>query len=287
MGSKQIKHYNKVSIHRILATRLAIAGIIISFILGVAVLLIERNKVGEVVLDRALQATVHFNAEAGSLLDEPGLPDHEGIQRVLDNVISRGVKLRNSRYGKVGHSVFIDIFDLDQNKVAKFLDSNHENIKTVETHMHSSQSPLSYNKDWYDLIRIKGNPYIKFGVPLTNSNGEKVANIVGAFAVSSEVVADFRCRALKTTLIIISIVLVTTGLLYPVIIKLMNRLTRLNYRLLDSQLETLKVLGSAIATRDCDTDAHNYRVVIYSVRLAEAAGLDKNNIRTLIKGAFS
>jgi putative nucleotidyltransferase with HDIG domain len=123
-------------------------------------------------------------------------------------------------------------------------------------------------------------------VPLTNSSGEVVAHIEGAFAVSAEAVADVRRRALKAALIIIAIVLVTTGLLYPVIIKLMSRLTRLNYKLLDSQLETLKVLGSAIATRDSDTDAHNYRVTIYSVRLAEAAGLDQKNIRTLIKGAF-
>ncbi len=66
----------------------------------------------------------------------------------------------------------------------------------------------------------------------------------------------------------------------------MSRLTRLSLKLLDSQLETLKVLGGAIATRDNDTDAHNYRVTIFSVRLAEAAGLDHKNIRTLIKGAF-
>ena len=75
-----MRSYSKASTHRILATRLAITGFIISVVLGFIVILIERNKVGEVVLDRALQAVVHFNEEAGSLLDEPGLPDHQGIQ---------------------------------------------------------------------------------------------------------------------------------------------------------------------------------------------------------------
>ena len=56
--------------------------------------------------------------------------------------------------------------------------------------------------------------------------------------------------------------------------------------LLDSNLETLEVLGSAIAKRDADTDAHNYRVTIYAVRLAEAVGLDSQAIQSLIKGAF-
>jgi HD-GYP domain-containing protein (c-di-GMP phosphodiesterase class II) len=123
-------------------------------------------------------------------------------------------------------------------------------------------------------------------VPLTNTRGEVVAHIDGVFAISAEVISDVRRRALKTALIIIAIVLVTTGLLYPVIIKLMSRLIKLSVKLLDSHMEILKVLGSAIATRDNDTDAHNYRVTIFSVRLAEAISLDRKIIRTLIKGAF-
>ncbi len=46
------------------------------------------------------------------------------------------------------------------------------------------------------------------------------------------------------------------------------------------------VLGSAIAKRDSDTDAHNYRVTLYSVGLAEAIGVEDSEMRTLIKGSF-
>ena len=60
----------------------------------------------------------------------------------------------------------------------------------------------------------------------------------------------------------------------------------LSASLLDANLEMLGVLGSAIAKRDADTDAHNYRVTVYSVRLAEAARLDTHTIQALIKGAF-
>ena len=270
-----------------LATRLAIVGFIISIVLGLIVILIERNKVGEVVLDRALQATVHFNAQASYLLDKPGLPDHQGIQRVLDAFVSRGVKLRNSRYGRVGYSVFVRILDLDRSEVAKYIDSNYADIEAVETHMDSSELRIPRDdEDLYEIIRIHGDPYIKFGMPLTNSSGDVVAHVEGAFAVSSEAIADVRRRAIRVALTVIAIVMLTTALIYPIVIKLMSRLTRLSLKLLDSQLETLKVLGGAIATRDNDTDAHNYRVTIFSVRLAEAAGLDHKNIRTLIKGAF-
>jgi putative nucleotidyltransferase with HDIG domain len=60
----------------------------------------------------------------------------------------------------------------------------------------------------------------------------------------------------------------------------------LSARLLEANLEILKVLGSAIAKRDSDTDAHNYRVTIYAVRLAEHVGLPVPEIQSLIKGAF-
>jgi HD-GYP domain-containing protein (c-di-GMP phosphodiesterase class II) len=85
---------------------------------------------------------------------------------------------------------------------------------------------------------------------------------------------------------VIAVVLGTAALLYPVIVRLMRRVTGLSTDLLEANLEMLSTLGSAIAKRDADTDAHNYRVTIYSVRLAQAAGLDAPRIQALIKGAF-
>ncbi|HEX5393451.1 MAG TPA: HD domain-containing phosphohydrolase [Rhodocyclaceae bacterium] len=64
------------------------------------------------------------------------------------------------------------------------------------------------------------------------------------------------------------------------------RLELLIKNLLAANLTTLELLGAAVAKRDSDTGAHNFRVAIYAVRLAEAAGLDGAAIRGLIKGAF-
>ena len=279
--SMKKKSFRKTSIHRKLVTRLAITGLIISVVLGLVAIIIERGKVGEVVLDRALQGAVRFNIQAGYLLDKPGLPDHKGIQRELKAFGSHSLKQR------IGHFVFVRIFDPDSIIVAKNIDVNYTDIEVVEKHMDASDMRFpGEGENWHEVIRIHGSPYVKVGVPLTNSGGDVVAYAEGVFAVSSEAVAEARHRALRTVFIVIAIVLVTTGLVYPVIIKLMSRLTKLSVRLLDSHMEMLKVLGSAIATRDSDTDAHNYRVTIISVRLAEAVSIDPNAIRNIIKGAF-
>lgn len=56
--------------------------------------------------------------------------------------------------------------------------------------------------------------------------------------------------------------------------------------LLEANLTTLEVLGTAVAKRDSDTGAHNYRVTIYAVWLAQACALEPAQIRALIMGAF-
>lgn len=56
--------------------------------------------------------------------------------------------------------------------------------------------------------------------------------------------------------------------------------------LLDANIEMLEVLGSAIAKRDSDTSVHNYRVTLLSLAIAEAAGLDRPALQSLVKGSF-
>ncbi len=54
----------------------------------------------------------------------------------------------------------------------------------------------------------------------------------------------------------------------------------------DANIDTLLTLGNAIAQRDSDTDAHNYRVTLYALRLGETLGLAEAETRSLLLGAF-
>ncbi len=90
----------------------------------------------------------------------------------------------------------------------------------------------------------------------------------------------------RTVILTMLVVLASSGLLYPVILHLVNRLTLFSRNLLEANLDTLTLLASAIAKRDSDTDAHNFRVTFYAVRLAESLGLSTSELQALIKGAF-
>lgn len=73
---------------------------------------------------------------------------------------------------------------------------------------------------------------------------------------------------------------------FPTVFTQYKGLKNRNNELLQSNISTLVALGNAIAKRDSDTDAHNYRVTYYSVKIAQKLNLDKHTIQHIIKGAF-
>lgn len=138
----------------------------------------------------------------------------------------------------------------------------------------------------HQAIRINGRSYVQVSIPITNNAGRPAAWGQGLFLLSDRVQDHLRRRTVRTVAIVIGIVFVTSALLYPAVLTLVQRLTCMAMDLLASHMDTLRVLGGAIAKRDSDTDAHNYRVTVMAVRIAEAMGLSAQEIRSLIKGAF-
>ena len=281
-GRTHRKNPLKVSIQRRLLWRLGLGGVFIAIFLAIALYVHERNQVGEVVIDRARQVAIRFNNQIRPLLDDSGLSDHEALQRELEVLFIAG----NLKQW-IGHLVLAGIYDASGNQVASVADDEYRHIGGVNDLMVDFDHRLSADRDSrHEIRQIEGIPHVHIIAPLFDSSGRAVAQTEGMFAFSATAVADIQSRIVRTILEVVAIVLVSTALLYPIILSLIGRLSRLTVNLLDSNLETLRVLGNAIAKRDSDTDVHNYRVSIYAVSLAEAVGLSDQAIRGLIKGAF-
>lgn len=246
-----------------------------------------RDMAVERVLDRVLIAAGQFSLQAREILDRPGLPDSAALQSELEAFAIDRPHYRGGSLERVGRFVFARIYDPQARRIARVSDDKYEYIGAVNRRMTDSALRIPRaDQAPHQIFRLEGMLLIAVVAPLTNGKNEVVAYLEGVFAVSAAAMAAARIDTFKTVGLVIAIVLITTLVLYPVIVNLLNRLARTSRSLLDSHMETLNVLGSAIAKRDSDTDAHNYRVTIMAVKLAEAFGLTAREMRSLIKGAF-
>jgi HD-GYP domain-containing protein (c-di-GMP phosphodiesterase class II) len=241
------------SIHRMLALRIAAATLAVAALAAGVAALRERGRTEELATERAQQGAALIRLALADELDT-GLADRAAVQRKLD-------RLRGASAGaQSGRFVSVVIRDAAGGEVAR-----------VEA---PSSAPAP------------GAPLVSIAVPLQDSAGRVAATVAASFEPSGEAIAEARRRLAGTLALAIGFVLGTAALLYPVVARLLARLESLSRSLLDANLETLSLMGSAIAKRDSDTDAHNYRVTVYAVRVGEAMELDDDALRSLVKGAF-
>ncbi len=281
MDTNQHSQSKTPSIHRALVRRLIYTALAVALIVAIVVTLLERQRIVDTVVDRALLRTAQFNQQHQALLDAYDGSDRAGLQHAL-------AQLANNRLmERAGFFVLAELYDRTQTPIGEFTDQGFDRIDAVVNWIEREQRPIPAAGEYFkDGFWIDSRPYIHVATPMTSSKGDVVAYLQGIYAVSRAAGSDLNQRVLRAIVMVIGIVLATTAVLYPVILNLMRKLTRSSANLLDSNLEMLQVLGSAIAKRDSDTSDHNFRVTIIAVRLAEAAGLDAGKIKSLIKGAF-
>ena len=271
----------KSFIHRKLIGRLLLGGTLIAVILGTTIYFTRHDYVGDAAITHAINSIEQLKLRVRLIRQETGGTLTAATQQALDEGPSYRV------ISPYGHFVYGHFYTPDGNTLAERAIA--EQTKQIQFKNFLQASQLHFpelDETWRNRIDIDGRPYIHVVIPIADSEGVLAAYGEGLYALSDLAISNARITAFRIAAFIILIVIATSFLLYPVIITLTNRLTNFSERLLASNLETIQLLGNAIAKRDSDTDAHNYRVTLYSVHLAEAAGLDTETIRGLIKGAF-
>ncbi len=272
----------KTTIQRQLLFRLLIACTLISIILAASVFFIEFHRLGQQVGNRGNEIATRFNDEIRYLLDDPKLPKKIALHEKL-----KALSIAGKFNMGMGRLVYSAIYDLSGNAIVIEKDNKCEYENKVKELMASLDHQLPYPSEAYHKYRdINNIAHIHLVYPLTNRNGKRAAIVEGLFAISRQTEKLVEKRILVSALGTVGIVVLTTLILYPIIITLMRRLSKLTENILQANIETLRVLGNAVAKRDSDTDIHNYRVTIYSVTLAESMGLSTHLIQALIKGAF-
>ena len=259
-----------LNIHRILFRRLLISWLVVSAVVGGGVFLYGVERIDDQIVDIAIAESQKF---AGQGL--PLMRSATGNCTALEMLVEQYAR---------EHFVMIELYDAEHHQLVKKVNPKHAALeKTLSSRGHKFPQDQAYH---YERFRHEGQTLLQVLIPLRDSEKNIAGYFEGEFLVDEATMNRLHQELTLTLLAILSAVLLTVIVLYPVVMSLNRDVIRHTRELLLGNIELMEVLGSAIAKRDSDTNVHNYRVSIYAVRLAEAIGLPVDGIRTLIAGAF-
>jgi HD-GYP domain-containing protein (c-di-GMP phosphodiesterase class II) len=178
----------------------------------------------------------------------------------------------------LAHFPIVEFYDLDQKKRLEVIAPGKEWVEAaLRGRKHGfpvDQTPIYHRMD------VRETTFIQVLIPLP------VGIFEGVYEVDAETTAEIKHSMVRAVLGIVLSVAATGVLLFPLLIGLNREVVRTSRAILTGNIELLEVLGSAIAKRDSDTSAHNYRVALYAIELARAIGLPADQMRSLVAGSF-
>jgi HD-GYP domain-containing protein (c-di-GMP phosphodiesterase class II) len=257
---------------------LVFGGGMFSAVFGGLTYYLDGKRVEHLFVASALEETARFVAETptASILVVPS--NRSVIEHGLQDLVTHDSAKAQ------GYYVTAKLCDADHDVVAMAIRPGIEPLDKAREGGRCAFSKKSGDDD--EVFVVDGKSYIRLTIALRNDEGVVGAYLEGLFRIwpaSSEIAHS---NTTWNTVTVALSVLMTPFFLYPIILFLNSNTIRQSRNLIDAHMDTLKVLGSAIAKRDSETGHHNFRVVLFSVRLAEAAGLSFGEIHSLLKGAF-
>jgi HD-GYP domain-containing protein (c-di-GMP phosphodiesterase class II) len=270
-----------VFVKRVLLMRLAVVTVGAALIGGAVTFILKQQEIQKQVVDLGRHAVSTLSVQVASIMKCQKVTPIDALRQVLSNGPEYLAEYRS------GHFAFAQFYDRSGTVFAEAAAPEPAMIETLQSL--TNAQPLSFpdaERTEVQTQRINDGFVVYFVLPVTGSQAAVNGYARGIFAISAETATEMRNAVLHSVLIVGSIVFGVTAILYPVILRLTRGLADYSTHLLDANLETLAVLGSAIAKRDADTDAHNYRVSLYAARLAEKIKIGFEDMRRLIKGSF-
>lgn len=259
------------SIHRVIIRRLFVSWLLASVVLGGLATQIASMHNDE----RILKIAIGEGEKLARLLNSSTLEEHllpggqfaATFKQLVDSNLAMG--------------------ELYNTKAVKLLEATGRTTTREMLHELRTASNVRFKTEVdYQRRMVAGQPMLLFMLPVKDHTGVIIAYFKGAFAVDPATVKALKNDLVMTVGIVLAAVLANTVILYPVILLLNRETIAFSRRVIKGNTELMAVLGSAVAKRDSDTNSHNYRVTLYAVALAEAAGVPVGSMRELIAGAF-
>lgn len=184
-----------------------------------------------------------------------------------------------------GHLVAVNIIASSVSGIANVTDGTPATEAALERHALNMSASMNGRPPEHSVFWDE-NVYVRVAVPLRLQGDDQDGLFTGLFKVDPDVITAMKLDTAKIVGSTVLIVTLTVLFIYPLVLFLDRNLSQRTKQLLEANTSMLDALGAAIAMRDSDTGAHNYRVAFYSIKLGEAAGLVPEQIVGLLKGAF-
>ncbi|MCA0403808.1 MAG: HD domain-containing protein [Proteobacteria bacterium] len=189
---------------------------------------------------------------------------------------------------KAGFFAYGSIRDAQRNSLVTWYNKDITNKALLDKYINTELSSINIeaHQNYEQLISIGNQKALLYIRPFYDYQGNLIGQLKTIFVISPTLQEELTHKIIYAFLFGCLLIITIFSLIYPVVIKLTSKLGKAYSSVLDANLEMMQLLGSAIAKRDSDTSAHNYRVTLFSVRLAEHLRLPQKDICSLIKGAF-
>lgn len=255
----------------LLARRLGLAATLIGLTAAGISWFVETQRAEQGALENAERGVRHFESSAVRMMGkEPAADEHAALSRLLDRTRFVGIRVFSAEHG----IVFEEWADVP---------ASLKGLVRSSAHRHEWPEPGQTHKNWLDS---PDDRLIQIVLPLISADGSLGGYLEGISRLDRQAIEAQRAQVRNGALTASLSVVIAMALLYPLMLAMLRRSTRLSSRLLEANVSLLRSLGNAIAKRDSDTDIHNYRVTYYAIALAEAMALPEREIAHLVVGAF-
>ena len=261
--------------HQQTALRIAIVSLLLASLASTTAWFIAR--------ERAAHETVSIAVEASERL----IRDFDASVLESDRALSEA--------RKVAHTLLSGLFD-----IAEIYDKQGKLLAESRTEIGEALEPHLPEHDWpaYQTVAYESHELgddegwvMRVFIPLTGTQAVDGRKSVLGYLEGVRVISPWQQEQIKLNALAAAL---TAGLasvlcglaLYPVLIRLMNENRRKAQEVLGAHLSVMEALGHAIAKRDSETGAHNFRVACIATCIAEQLGTHGTVMQSLIVGSF-
>ncbi|PKO88167.1 MAG: metal-dependent phosphohydrolase [Betaproteobacteria bacterium HGW-Betaproteobacteria-10] len=259
--------------HKRTAIRIAVVSIVLAAIASPISWFLARENAEESIVSLAIEESgrlLHFH----NAIDQSA-PDATRHAEVAAKTIAGGL---------------FDIAEIYTSKGEKIAESLTKDGAAIEMSLPHHGIP-NYTASSYESLILPGEIWVlRVFVPLRDSISDLSQPISGYFE-GVRVVPPWQKEQIFTSSLLAAVMaglasLLCGAVIYPVVIRLAADNERKALEVLDSHISMMEALGRAIAKRDSDTGAHNFRVAWIAARIAEHMGLKGSAMQSLIAGSF-